>query len=105
MLTESSSRRSTQIASLLALKADAEKQHGHKIKLVLYGAAESHLLADEIAASNVSVIVAPVRGFPNSFDKARALPGAPLTPKTTLETLFDAGVVRISQLDSAPPPG
>lgn len=82
------------MASLLALKADAKQLHGSKIKFVFHGGAEAHLLADEIARADVGVIVAPVRGFPDTFDKARALPGAPLSKKTTLEVLFAAGVVR-----------
>lgn len=47
------------IAKLLSLKAEVEAQTEATIKMAFFGALESHLLAKEIAAAGVSVIVSP----------------------------------------------
>lgn len=37
-----------------------------------HGGQEAHLIADEIAAANLSVILSPPRAFPESWDERRA---------------------------------
>lgn len=59
------------IASLLELKAEVEREKNHPLKLTLVGAAEAHILADEIAAANVGVILAPPRPFPYTWEHRR----------------------------------
>lgn len=61
------------------------------VRLVLSGAAEGHLLASEIAARNVSVLLVP-QTWPRTFDELKGLSGPPLTRETTLSTLLRAGV-------------
>lgn len=64
------------MATLLELKSDAEAIHQTSIRFVFFGAAEAHLLAKEIAAANVGVIVAPLRGFPGTWEERRVLVGS-----------------------------
>jgi len=91
------------IAALLRLKAELElhiKSTKHsanskegKINLVILGGAESHLVAKEIAAAGVSVILAPLLEYSRAWDSRRSLTGAPLTNGTTIDALLDAGVL------------
>lgn len=91
------------IAALLRVKAEVETAikassivqsvNSGKIRLVLLGGAEAHLLAGEIAAADVSVVVAPLLPYSNSWDQRRSLTGAPLTNGTTIDVLIDAGVL------------
>ena len=87
------------IASLLRLKStiDARISESGKsshtgLRLVLLGAAEAHLLAPEIAAANVSVVLAPAFPYAETWDQRRSLTGAPLTNGTAIDVLHDAGV-------------
>lgn len=87
------------IASLLRLKStiDARISESGKsshagLQLVLLGAAEAHLLAPEIAAANVSVVLAPPFPYSETWDQRRSLTGAPLTNGTAIDVLHDAGV-------------
>ncbi len=45
-----------------------------KLRLVIVGGAEAHVVARQLAAAKVPVVVAPVVARPDSFDTARALP-------------------------------
>jgi len=63
------------------------------LKIALVGGAESHLVANEIAAANISVILVPLLPHQQSWDQLRGLTGAPLTNGTTLNWLLDAGVL------------
>jgi len=91
------------IATLLRLKSDleshikaikpVENSKGSKINLVLLGGAESHLVAKEIAAAGVSVVLAPLLEYSQSWDSRRSLTGAPLTNGTTIDALLNAGVL------------
>ncbi|KAI0891926.1 amidohydrolase [Annulohypoxylon nitens] len=62
------------------------------IKLVLIGGAESFLLADELAAADVGVVLSPLLSYRNGWDQRRALTGAPLTNGTAVDALVTAGV-------------
>ncbi|EST07165.1 Metal-dependent hydrolase, composite domain protein [Kalmanozyma brasiliensis GHG001] len=78
--------RADHIASLLRLKDSFPK-----VNLVISGAAEGHLVADEIAKRNVGVLLIP-QTWPRTFDEIRGLSGPPLTRETTLSSLLRAGV-------------
>jgi len=58
--------RATDLLALLALK----KKYG--IDLVLVGASDAVLIADEIAAANVAVILSSIENLPSSFDSLHA---------------------------------
>ncbi|KAI1459680.1 amidohydrolase [Annulohypoxylon moriforme] len=62
------------------------------IRLVLIGGAESFLLADELAAADVGVVLSPLLSYRNGWDQRRALTGAPLTNGTAVDALVAAGV-------------
>lgn len=81
------------IASVLNLKKQIESASGSIIKLVIIGGAESHLVADEIAAANVGVVLSPLFSYRTKWDQRRALTGAPLSNGTAIDKLVDAGVV------------
>ena len=91
------------IAALLRLKSEleshikstkqVESSKAPKINLVILGGAESHLVAKEIAAAGVSVILAPLLEYSKTWDSRRSLTGAPLTNGTTIDALLDAGVL------------
>lgn len=59
------------IATLIQLKAEVESTTGRKMQITLVGATEAHLLADEIAAAGVGVIITPPRSFPYTWDQRR----------------------------------
>lgn len=63
-----------------------------KIRLIIIGGAESHLLASALASANVSVVLAPFLAFSESWDQRRSLTGAPLTNGTAIDVLHAAGV-------------
>ncbi|KZV83009.1 hypothetical protein EXIGLDRAFT_729044 [Exidia glandulosa HHB12029] len=81
------------IATLLELKAEVEDSVGQgKMKLVLAGAAEAHLLAKQIAAADVGVILVPSRSFPHTWDQRRHLPGLPLSEDTAVSLLLSHNI-------------
>lgn len=59
---------------------------------MLTRANEAHLLANEIAAAGVGVILLPARQFPGDWDSKRTLPGPPLTQQSAIGVLTDAKV-------------
>lgn len=87
------------IAAVLRVKAAVEAEvaastgTSRKLKLVLIGGAEAHLLAAELAAAGVGVVLAPAQSYAESWDQRRALTGAPLTNGTAIDKLVEAGVV------------
>ncbi|KAL1901025.1 hypothetical protein Sste5346_002090 [Sporothrix stenoceras] len=81
------------IASLLNVKTEVEEASSSKIRLTILGGAESHLVADALAAAKVSVVLAPLNSYSTSWEQRRALTGAPLTNGTAVDVLVDAGVV------------
>ncbi|TKA76233.1 hypothetical protein B0A55_06386 [Friedmanniomyces simplex] len=80
------------IASLLRLKVEVETASSYSLRLIIYGGAESHLLAPELAASNTSVILAPLLPYSVTWDQRRSLTGAPITNGTAVDILHAAGV-------------
>ncbi len=87
------------IAAVLRVKADVEEAitestgHSTKLQLVVIGGSEAHLLAGELAAASVGVVLSPMLSYATSWDQRRALTGAPLTNGTTIDALIDAGVI------------
>ena len=86
------------IATLLRIKGEVEEaasnQTGNplKIRVIIIGGAEAHLLADHIAEAKVGVVLAPFQSFGVSWDQRRALVGAPLSNGTSVDALTKAGV-------------
>ncbi|KAL7413707.1 hypothetical protein BDY24DRAFT_340073 [Mrakia frigida] len=81
------------IASILILKKEVEKKTGSKLRIVLEGGQEAHLLADELAEASVGVILNPPRSYPGTWDTHRTLAGPPATKHTTASLLTSKGVV------------
>ncbi|KAJ7078078.1 hypothetical protein C8R44DRAFT_896061 [Mycena epipterygia] len=71
------------IANLLLLKQEVETKRGVILKMTIMGAAEAHLLAAEIAAADVGVILTPPRSFPYNWEQRRILAGPPLTAQSS----------------------
>jgi len=87
------------IASLLRLKSTIDariKKSNTKsdtsLRLIILGAAEAHLLAPELAAAKVGVILAPPFPYAETWDQCRSLTGAPLTNGTAIDVLHSEGV-------------
>lgn len=59
------------IATLLQLKREVESQTKKTLKLTLVGAAEAHLLAEEIGDAGVGVILLPARSYPYTWEQKR----------------------------------
>ncbi|OIW26900.1 carbohydrate esterase family 9 protein [Coniochaeta ligniaria NRRL 30616] len=75
------------IAHMISLK----RQTGAHI--IIMGGQEAHLVAAELAASDVPVITAPFWGCePLFFDSRHCLPGPPLVERLGPQVLLDAGV-------------
>ncbi|EEB98219.1 hypothetical protein MPER_02316, partial [Moniliophthora perniciosa FA553] len=74
------------------LKAEVEEAKNTKLKFVLAGATEAHLLAKEIGEAGVGVVIKPSRPFPDSWQDIRLLPGPPLSQKTAIQTLLENNV-------------
>jgi Amidohydrolase family len=64
-----------------------------KLQIVILGGAESYLVAKELAAANISVVLAPLLPNSQTWDERRSLPGAPLSNGTAIDVLLDAGVL------------
>ncbi|KAH0406140.1 amidohydrolase, partial [Aureobasidium melanogenum] len=80
------------ISALLRLKSTVEYASKTSLRLVVLGAAESHLVAEELAAAKVAVVLAPLLPWAQSWDQRRSLMGAPLHNGTAIDVLLDAGV-------------
>ncbi|KXX80196.1 Imidazolonepropionase [Madurella mycetomatis] len=85
-------------AAAAATTTTASKAHA-QLRLIILGGAESHLLADELAAADVAVVLAPLQSYGFSWDQRRALSGAPRTNSTCVDRLLDAGVLTAIGLD------
>jgi hypothetical protein len=88
------------IATIIHLKSDVESAIEHtnsgatsNLRLIIIGSAESHLVAKELAAAHIPVVLAPLRPYSQSWDQRRSLTGAPLTNGTAIDVLIDAGVL------------
>lgn len=86
------------IASIIHLKSLIESSlpqsalSESKLKFVIIGGAEAHLVAPELAASDISLVLAPLLPHAQSWDQRRGLTGPPLTNVST-NVLLDAGVL------------
>ena len=81
------------IASALRVKADLDTLNfGWGVNLAIIGGAEAYMLADELAAADVGVILTPLQSTGETWDARRTLSGAPLTNGTNVDRLLDAGV-------------
>lgn len=82
------------MAILVKLKSEIEREPNSTapLRMVFHGGQEAHLIADALAAADISVILSPPRGFPETWDERRALAGAPLSPRTAQNVLVNAGV-------------
>ena len=80
------------IASALRIKSDVQDALGVTVKMAIIGGAESHLVAHELAAASVGVILTPLQTHAKTWDKRRTLSGAPLTNGTEADWLVTAGV-------------
>lgn len=56
------------IATILLLKREVELLTGSSMRMTLVGATEAHLLAKQIAAANVGVILTPPRSYPYTWE-------------------------------------
>lgn len=89
------------IASIIRLKSTIEHAISKskssleqpKLRVVVIGAAEAHLVAAELAEAKIAVVLAPLQPHQGSWDQKRCLTGAPLTNGTTINWLLDAGVL------------
>lgn len=81
------------MASLLKIKAVVDARAPKPMRLTITGAGESWMVAKELAAADVGVILTPAFSFGISWDERRALTGAPLTNGTAVDRLLEAGVV------------
>lgn len=80
------------IATALRIKSEVEAANKKSIKVAIIGGAESHMLAKELAAASVGVILLPLQPPVTTWDARRALPGAPLTNGTAVDWLVAEGV-------------
>ncbi|KAJ7056224.1 carbohydrate esterase family 9 protein [Mycena amicta] len=75
------------IASLLTLKNEFDSS----LRLVIAGGAEAHLLASELGASGVGVLLRQ-RPYPATWEERRILPGPPLTADSAIAKLVKSNV-------------
>ena len=59
------------MATLLNLKREFEDINGNNLRLTFSGAAEAHLLAEEIATAGISVILTSPRPYPYTWEQRR----------------------------------
>ncbi|ESK97124.1 carbohydrate esterase family 9 protein [Moniliophthora roreri MCA 2997] len=76
------------IATLILLKKQVELEKRATLKLTITGGAEAHLLAGELAAADVGVVLSPPRPFPYVWEDRRILPGPPLTEHSAISKLI-----------------
>ncbi len=81
------------IASALRIKSEVDAATSTPLRLAIVGGAESHLVAQELAAAKIGVILSPLQQLGSSWDARRALVGAPLNSGTAVDALVAAGVV------------
>ena len=59
------------MASLINLKKEIETKHGTLIQVTFAGASEAHILAKELGAAKVGIILNPTRPFPGTWKSRR----------------------------------
>lgn len=80
------------MATLIQLKREVERKTGNSLKFVFAGGAEAWMVASDIAAANINVILTPPRFYPGTWDKKRILPGPPLSYDTPVTALLSHNV-------------
>ncbi|KAH0583360.1 hypothetical protein H2248_008989 [Termitomyces sp. 'cryptogamus'] len=80
------------MSTVLRLKSDYDAWSGNSIRLTFTGAAEAHLLADEISHAGVSVVITSPRPYPGSWQERRILPGPPLSRDSILTALLTKNI-------------
>ncbi|PIL26899.1 hypothetical protein GSI_10037 [Ganoderma sinense ZZ0214-1] len=82
-------------------KEEEEKEKRKKVKVTIAGGREAHLLARELGAAGVGVLLTQPRPFPKEWEARRILPGPPLSAKSQVVTLLEHGVtVGLGTVDS-----
>lgn len=76
------------MATLIKLKQELESNNRNHIHFTFVGGSEAHILAKEIGAAGIGVILRPVRPFPYTWKSRRILPGPPLTKDNAVTTLL-----------------
>ncbi|KAK0611674.1 hypothetical protein B0T14DRAFT_440877 [Immersiella caudata] len=80
------------IASVLKVKAAVDAVTKSSLHLVIVGGGEANVVAEELAAAKVPVVLLPFLSYRLTWEERRALTGAPLTNGTNIDRLIDAGV-------------
>ncbi|PVF97468.1 hypothetical protein CPB86DRAFT_807236 [Serendipita vermifera] len=80
------------IATLLDLLDELSQKVDAEVKLTISGGAEAHLLARELGAAGVGVILTRPRPFPTRWSGQQILPGLPLTSKSAVQVFLDNSV-------------
>ena len=75
------------IANMIALKYEIPA-----LDIIIHGGGEANLVAHELAAANISVILAPFRCSHLTWEVRNCLVGPPLNDATGPDVLLDAGV-------------
>ncbi|TFK25665.1 composite domain of metallo-dependent hydrolase [Coprinopsis marcescibilis] len=77
------------ISTVIELKkeVDSRLSGGRKTQFTLVGANEAHLIAKEIGAAGIGVILNPARPYPEDWKSQRILPGPPLSAETSATLL------------------
>ncbi|PVF97469.1 hypothetical protein CPB86DRAFT_423305 [Serendipita vermifera] len=76
------------IATLLDLLDELSRKVQADIKLTISGGAEAHLLAEELGAAGVGVILTRPRPFPLQWSGQNILPGLPLSSRSAVRVLL-----------------
>ncbi|RKP22565.1 hypothetical protein SYNPS1DRAFT_31826 [Syncephalis pseudoplumigaleata] len=94
------------IAAIAKLRDELRWHHkqrngaGQGMNVVIFGGAEAHLLAADLADYEIPVVLDKARCQPESWSSRRCLLGQPLTQYTAAQTLHKAGVkVMLSSFD------
>ncbi|THX32674.1 hypothetical protein D6D12_02049 [Aureobasidium pullulans] len=80
------------ISALIRLKSTVEAASKVSLRLVILGAAESHLVAKELAAADIAVVLAPMLPWAQTWDQRRSLMSAPLNNGSTIDFLLESQV-------------
>ncbi|KAG6828905.1 hypothetical protein H0H92_006356 [Tricholoma furcatifolium] len=80
------------MSTLLRLKSEYDSKSGNTLRLTFTGAAEAHLLAEEIGEAGVSVVITSPRPYPGAWENRRILPGPPLSRDSAVTALLAKNV-------------
>ncbi|KZV63157.1 carbohydrate esterase family 9 protein [Peniophora sp. CONT] len=80
------------IATIIGLKTEVEEAVGARLQITIAGATEAHILAKELAAAKVGVVVINSRPYPGTWETKDILPGPPLSKDNAIVKLLEAGV-------------